>query len=173
MIIKAIIVAIVLAFTVISIKVDSNNSLFVDQFGRYRVYHGVNAVYKTHPFHPNIVDFSTNYSLTDHDLLNLKNWGMNVIRLHAAWEGPAPQKGVYNYSYDPPRSVGGTRTAKGSLQLFLRRNPPPNCAQVRQVRHRCAPRRASGPFRKAVLRRRTACLGGQARDLPRSANCKD
>ena len=82
-----------------SIKVDSNNSLFVDQFGRYRVYHGVNAVYKTHPFHPNIVDFSTNYSLTDHDLLNLKNWGMNVIRLHAAWEGLEPQKGVYNYSY--------------------------------------------------------------------------
>jgi len=70
-----------------SIKVDSNTTLFVDQFGRYRIYHGVNAVYKTYPFHPNLVDFSTNYSLTDYDLYNLKHWGMNVIRLHAAWEG--------------------------------------------------------------------------------------
>lgn len=70
-----------------SIKVDPNNTLFVDQFGRYRIYHGVNAVYKTYPFHPNLVNFSTNYSLTDHDLFNLKHWGMNVIRLHAAWEG--------------------------------------------------------------------------------------
>ena len=70
-----------------SIKVDSNTTLFVDQYGRYRIYHGVNAVYKTYPFHPNLADFSTNYSLTDHDLYNLKHWGMNVIRLHAAWEG--------------------------------------------------------------------------------------
>ena len=70
-----------------AVRVDSNNSLFVDQFGRYRIYHGVNAVYKTFPFHPNLVEFSSNYSLTDHDLYNLKHWGMNVIRLHAAWEG--------------------------------------------------------------------------------------
>lgn len=66
-------------------RVDPNNSLFVDQYNRYTVFHGVNAVYKTHPFHPNLVEFSTNYSLTDQDLLNLKNWGMNSIRLHAAW----------------------------------------------------------------------------------------
>lgn len=24
---------------------------------------------------------------------------MNVIRLHAAWEGVEPEKGVYNYTY--------------------------------------------------------------------------
>ena len=68
-----------------SIKVDSNNSLFLDQYNRYAIFHGVNAVYKTHPFHPNLVEFSSNYSLTDEDLLNLRNWGMNTIRLHAAW----------------------------------------------------------------------------------------
>lgn len=81
--------AVLLTFLCIisSIKVDTNTSLFVDQFGRYAVYHGVNVVYKTHPFHPNLVEFSANYSLTDHDLFNLKNWGINVIRLHAAWEG--------------------------------------------------------------------------------------
>lgn len=71
--------------TATSIRVDSNTSLFVDQYNRYTVFHGVNAVYKTHPFHPNLYEYSSNYSLTDRDLLNLKNWGMNVIRLHAAW----------------------------------------------------------------------------------------
>lgn len=82
-----------------AIRVDPTNSLFVDQYNRYTVFHGVNAVYKIHPFHPDLVTFSTNYSLTEHDLLNLKNWGMNVIRLHAAWEGVEPQMGVYNYTY--------------------------------------------------------------------------
>lgn len=80
-------------------RVDPNNSLFLDQYNRYTIFHGVNAVYKTYPFHPNLVEFSTNYSLTDQDLMNLKHWGMNVIRLHAAWEGVEPQKGVYNYTY--------------------------------------------------------------------------
>jgi endoglycosylceramidase len=82
-----------------SVRVDPNNSMFVDQYNRYTVYHGVNAVYKIYPFHPNLVEFSANYSLTDHDLLNLRNWGMNVIRLHAAWEGIEPERGVYNYTY--------------------------------------------------------------------------
>lgn len=80
-------------------RVDPNNSLFLDQYNRYTIFHGVNAVYKTYPFHPNLVEFSTNYSLTDQDLINLKNWGMNAIRLHAAWEGVEPQRGVYNYTY--------------------------------------------------------------------------
>jgi len=53
----------------------------------YYIFLVLAGVYKTFPFHPNLVEFSTNYSLTDHDLLNLKNWGMNSIRLHAAWEG--------------------------------------------------------------------------------------
>ena len=74
-----------LALVTQTIRVDSNNSLFVDQYNRYKIFHGVNAVYKTHPFHPNLYEFSSNYSLTDRDLLNLKNWGMNTIRLHAAW----------------------------------------------------------------------------------------
>jgi hypothetical protein len=37
-----------------SIKVDPETSLFVDQYGRYTVYHGVNAVYKIAPFHPDL-----------------------------------------------------------------------------------------------------------------------
>lgn len=74
-----------LALLAIGLKVNPNNTLFVDQYGRYTVYHGVNAVYKIYPFHPDLSLFSTNYSLTDHDLYNLKHWGMNSIRLHCAW----------------------------------------------------------------------------------------
>lgn len=36
-------------------RVDPNNSLFLDQYNRYTIFHGVNAVYKTYPFHPNLV----------------------------------------------------------------------------------------------------------------------
>lgn len=85
-----IILLVLCLFMAQSIRVDPENSLFVDQYNRYTVYHGINTVYKIHPFHPDLVNFSTNYSLTDHDLLNLRNWGMNVIRLHCAWEGVEP-----------------------------------------------------------------------------------
>ena len=82
-----------------TIRVNPENSMFMDQYNRYTVYHGVNTVYKIHPFHPDLNTFNTNYSLSDHDFFNLKNWGMNVIRLHCAWEGVEPEKGVYNYTY--------------------------------------------------------------------------
>jgi endoglycosylceramidase len=82
-----------------AIRVNPNNSMFLDQYNRHTVYHGVNTVYKIHPFHPDLNTFNSNNSLTDHDFFNLRNWGMNVIRLHCAWEGVEPQKGVYNYTY--------------------------------------------------------------------------
>jgi len=43
--------------------------------------------------------FDANYSLSDMDLENLRGWGFNVIRLHVAWEGVEPHKGVWNYTY--------------------------------------------------------------------------
>lgn len=82
-----------------TISVDTNNTLFVDQYGRYAVFHGVNAIQKLFPFYPKLDHFDSNYSLADMDLYNLKGWGLNVIRLHVAWEGVEPKKGVYNYTY--------------------------------------------------------------------------
>ncbi len=83
----------------VSISVDTNNTLFLDQYGRYAVFHGVNAVQKLFPFYPKLDHFDSNYSLSDMDLANLRGWGLNVIRLHVAWEGVEPKKGVYNYTY--------------------------------------------------------------------------
>lgn len=90
MLIKRFIYILLTILSIQTIRVDTNNSLFVDQYNRYTIYHGVNAVYKIYPFHPDLNTYNSNYSLTDHDLINLKNWGMNVIRLHCAWEGVEP-----------------------------------------------------------------------------------
>ena len=63
------------------------------------IFHGVNTVYKTFPFYPDTENYNSNYSLTDLDLQNLRNWGFNHIRLHIAWEGVEPVRGEYNYTY--------------------------------------------------------------------------
>jgi endoglycosylceramidase len=70
-----------------TIRVDIQNSLLKDSNGRYRFYHGVNAVYKIFPFYPITDHFDSNNSLCEEDLINLRGWGMNIIRLHVAWEG--------------------------------------------------------------------------------------
>lgn len=83
-----------------SIKVDPDSTLFLDQYGRFAVFHGVNAVQKLAPFYPPKLDhFDSNYSLSDIDLENLRGWGFNVIRLHVAWEGVEPHRGQINYTY--------------------------------------------------------------------------
>ncbi len=37
-----------------TISVDPDTTLFVDQYGRYAVFHGVNAVQKLFPFYPRL-----------------------------------------------------------------------------------------------------------------------
>lgn len=75
----------ILIWSAASLKVDPESTLFIDQYNRTRIYHGVNTVFKTFPFYPDTEVFSANYSLIDLDLYNLKHWGMNHIRLHVAW----------------------------------------------------------------------------------------
>ena len=41
-------------YTASCIKVDTKRSLLIDEYGRYRVFHGVNVVYKKPPFYPPI-----------------------------------------------------------------------------------------------------------------------
>ena len=73
-----------------SVSVDTDNTLFLDQYQRYAIFHGVNVVQKLFPFYPKLDHFDANSSLTDMDLSNLRSWGFNMIRLHVAWEGVEP-----------------------------------------------------------------------------------
>jgi endoglycosylceramidase len=82
------------------LKVDPKTQLFVDEDGLEHIFHGVNVVYKPFPFYPpNLDSFDPDNSFAKEDLLNLKKWGMNVIRLHVAWEGVEPARGTYNMTY--------------------------------------------------------------------------
>jgi endoglycosylceramidase len=72
------------------IQVDPNSQHFVDEYGRVRIFHGVNVVYKLPPFLPNLTDFDPQNSLTEDDLNNLHKWGFNVIRFYTAWMGVNP-----------------------------------------------------------------------------------
>ena len=73
------------------IRVDPNTQHFVDEYGRVRIFHGVNVVYKLPPFLPNLTHFDPQNSLTDDDLTNLHQWGFNVVRFYTAWMGVNPK----------------------------------------------------------------------------------
>ena len=73
-----------------SIRVDRNTQQFVDEYGRVRIFHGVNVVYKIPPFVPDLDKFDPQNSLTDDDLSNLQLWGFNVVRFYTAWMGVNP-----------------------------------------------------------------------------------
>jgi len=81
------------------ISVDNSTHLFMSSDGRVRVYHGVNVVQKSFPWHPSLGDFDAHGSLNRQDMLNLREWGFNCVRLGVMWPGVEPTRGVYNLTY--------------------------------------------------------------------------
>eukprot|EP01035_Chromulina_nebulosa_P021379 gene21379-27696_t len=84
---------------VAKIKVNPLNHLFLDEYNRTITFHGVNAVYKIAPWHPNVDGFDSESSLSDIDAKNLKSWGFNIVRLGVMWPGVEPERNVYNDTY--------------------------------------------------------------------------
>lgn len=83
-----------------TIKVNPVTQGFVDNnSGRHIIFHGVNAVYKVAPWHPNIEGFDPINSLSLEDAINIHSWGFNVLRLGVMWPGVEIQRGVYNETY--------------------------------------------------------------------------
>ena len=72
------------------IRVDPKTQYFIDEYGRVRIFHGVNVVYKIPPYVPDLVNFDPQNSLTATDLNNLHQWGFNVVRFYTAWMGVNP-----------------------------------------------------------------------------------
>jgi endoglycosylceramidase len=51
---------------------------------------------KIYPYIPDLEGFSLDTSFSEIDMQNLKNWGINSIRLGVMWPGVEPNKGEYN-----------------------------------------------------------------------------
>eukprot|EP01113_Clastostelium_recurvatum_P033949 TRINITY_DN4550_c0_g1_i1.p1 TRINITY_DN4550_c0_g1~~TRINITY_DN4550_c0_g1_i1.p1 ORF type:complete len:510 (-),score=124.90 TRINITY_DN4550_c0_g1_i1:11-1540(-) len=81
------------------IKVDTSSQQLIDEEGRVRFFHGVNAVYKVFPWVPPTGAFDPLNSLSREDVANLTQWGFNFVRLGVMWPGVEPALGVFNQTY--------------------------------------------------------------------------
>lgn len=82
------------------ITIDPITRQFVDEYGRVRIFHGVNAVYKIDPWIPEATGFDSNNTLSDIDAGILNSDGFNIVRLGVMWPGLEPGKpGVYSKTY--------------------------------------------------------------------------
>lgn len=81
------------------ILVDPATHGFVDEYGRQRIFRGVNGVYKVAPWHPVLIGFDANNTLSSEDAKLLNNWGFNAVRLGVMWPGLEPDQGKYDSKY--------------------------------------------------------------------------
>ena len=101
------------------ISVDPVTQHFVDETGRIRTFHGVNAVEKLPPFLPQATGFSIERSLSDIDAVHLSSWGINVVRLGVLWIGVVPAPGQVNQTYlEAARSIVRTLASHGIYTLI-------------------------------------------------------
>jgi len=67
------------------IRIDDSKQ-FVDSDGLSYVFHGHNIVVKRAPYLPTNDGFDAIMSLTEEDILLLREWGTNIVRLGVIWE---------------------------------------------------------------------------------------
>jgi endoglycosylceramidase len=79
--------------------ITTNESRLFDEYGRERIFHGVNIVYKDKPWYPKLDVFDPQFSYCDEDMKLLKSWGFNAIRLGVMWPGVEPEYNKYNTTY--------------------------------------------------------------------------
>merc|ERR1719481_223307 len=80
-------------------SVNPERNRIVDNFGRERIFHGTNVVFKTDPFIPITTHFDVRYSFSTEDAQLLASMGYNTIRLGVLWAGLEPIQGQYNMTY--------------------------------------------------------------------------
>ena len=82
-----------------AVSIDGN-AKFRDASGRHMLFHGVNIVYKQDPFIPSQKEGDDiQLTLLQEDIDDLKNWGINMVRLGVMWEAVEKQPGVYDQDY--------------------------------------------------------------------------
>jgi endoglycosylceramidase len=70
----------------------------VDARGRQVILHGFNVVYKKPPYYPNDSQGETT-SFNWNDMVRLRSWGFNTIRLGVDWKGLEPTRGSFDEAY--------------------------------------------------------------------------
>jgi endoglycosylceramidase len=80
-----------------SSKIKVDNGKFVDENGRERIFHGVNVVYKVPPYIPSDNEFDPFLSFNDRDIMYMKEYGFNLVRLGIMWEAVEISPGIYDH----------------------------------------------------------------------------
>ena len=70
---KGIIIVLFFSLGVESIKINPSTRMFVDDYGRTVIFHGVNVVVKQPPYIPITTEFDPQQSLNAEDIANLVN----------------------------------------------------------------------------------------------------
>ncbi|KAL2920087.1 hypothetical protein HK105_200153 [Polyrhizophydium stewartii] len=93
--------------------------MLVDQYGRTRLFRGVNVVYKAPPWHPATDRFDASTSFVEKDAEILAQLGINAIRLAIHWAGAEPERGSFNQTYfDVMRTIIRTCARHGIYVLL-------------------------------------------------------
>ncbi|RNA13991.1 glycoside hydrolase subgroup catalytic core [Brachionus plicatilis] len=77
-------------------KIRINDKWFVDEKNRVVLFHGINAIRKEFPWIPDKKELNMTNNT---QLLNLKKWGFNTVRLGVMWSGLMPEKNLINQAY--------------------------------------------------------------------------
>ena len=75
-----------------TIRLHPEHRLYTDEFGRERYFHGLNVVYKSHPYLAPYESFDSEVSFSEEDMAYFEEWGLNVIRLGLIWAGAEPEQ---------------------------------------------------------------------------------
>ena len=86
-------------FSSVPLKINTKTRQFIDEQGRERFFRGINVVVKSFPFLPETKSFNVVNSFSEEDMVNLEDWGFNIIRLGTEWAGLEPTRGNYNMTY--------------------------------------------------------------------------
>lgn len=67
-----------------------------DQTRQHLIFHGVNVVYKSKPYIPDMNRFDTEESLTEKEMRDLSKLGFNLVRLGVSWESVETSPNKFN-----------------------------------------------------------------------------
>jgi endoglycosylceramidase len=96
--------------------VDSDDRVIRDEHGSQVLFHGVNVAFMDKPFLPDTKTFDPLTSLTSGDIKNLKQLGINFVRLGVPWEAVEIEPGVYDELY--LNKIDGIITELAKSQIY-------------------------------------------------------